>query len=253
MQYFGEEAVGTTKDRKVIRRVTLSDTVIEELRKMIVANLKPGDRLPTENELAAVFSVGRSSIREGLKVLSALGIVERRNEGTFVSKSPNVYLVEPLGLMVQMEVANFTDILEMRELLELVTVRLAVARATEEDIEALEKLVWEMEKPGLQTDEFIQADIEFHSTLAGAARNAALGQFLYAVRTVLVRFQERACSNPKIQEHALVHHRKLVQAIRRRNVRLAQKLMEEHLKVARVFHGVPEEETEKETGKEIKD
>lgn len=224
---------------KKILRVKLSDAVINELQKMIASKLKPGDRLPTENELAKIYGVGRSSIREALKVLSALGLVERRNEGTFVSSMPNDYLTEPLSLLVSMDFANLSDVVEMRELLEIEIVRLATIRATNEDISIFENLVWEMEKPGLSTDAFVKADIHFHSALAKATGNIVLCQTLNAIRSVLVRFHEQKCGDSSVQESAIVLHKNMLQAIRNRNPKEAQIIMEEHLKVARVFHGIP--------------
>jgi len=229
----------TFDNSRPIKRVSLSDTIIEELNKIIASKYKPGDRLPTENELAKNFGVGRSSIREALKVLSKLGIVERRNEGTFVFSSPKDYLVEPLSLLVQMEHAKLSDIVEMREMLELETVRLATKRATEEDILLLENIIWEMERPGLQTDEFITLDIEFHSCLGKAAGNVVISQTLTAIRVVLNRFHRHICNDPKVQEDAITLHKDMIQQIRKRNCKEARKVMEKHLQVARIFHSIP--------------
>ena len=224
---------------KSIKRISLSDTVIEEMNKSIASKYKPGDRLPTENELAKNFGVGRSSIREALKVLSKLGIVERKNEGTFVSSSAKDYLVEPLSLLVQMEYANLSDIVEMRETLELESVRLATKRASEEDILELEKIIWEMDKPGLTNEEFVEHDIDFHSTLASAAGNVVLSQTLTAIRVVLNRYYENICSDPKVQESAIATHKNVVKHLCARNYEEAKRHMEEHLRVARIFHSIP--------------
>ncbi len=226
------------------RGAKLSDTVISELRKMIIGNSKPGDRLPTEKDMANIFGVGRSSIREGLKVLSTLGVVERRNEGTFVARATNDCLVEPLSFLIQMELANLTDVLELRELLELWIIKKVASIATDADIAAFEQHLWQMEKPGLETEEFIKADMQFHSELARVAGNAAISEILRAIRTVLFRFQGEACGNPPIQKLAISSHRQIVQAIRERNARAAQEWMQKHLKVSRIFHGFPEDALE---------
>ncbi|MCL5126472.1 MAG: FadR family transcriptional regulator [Deltaproteobacteria bacterium] len=224
--------------------VKLSDTVISKLRKMITTNSKPGDRLPTEKDLAQIFGVGRSSIREALKVFSTLGLVERRNEGTFVARTTNDCLVEPLSFLIQMELADLTDVLELREILELWVVKRAATMATDQDVATFEQLLWQMEKPGLETEEFIKADIQFHSALARVAGNAAIGEILQAIRTIILRFQGEACGNPPIQKLAIATHSEIVQAIKRRNPRAAQNSMQKHLKVSRIFHGFHEKALE---------
>lgn len=83
-------------------RVNLSDTVVEKLEAMI-STMKPGERLPTEKELSERFSVGRSTIRESMKVLSARRMVVRRNEGTFVGDAVKGCLVDPLKLIINMQ------------------------------------------------------------------------------------------------------------------------------------------------------
>jgi GntR family transcriptional repressor for pyruvate dehydrogenase complex len=224
------------------RGVKLSDTVISELRKMITANSKPGDRLPTEKELAQIFGVGRSSIREGLKVFSTLGLVERRNEGTFVTGTTNDCLVEPFSFLIQMELAQLTDVLELRDVLELWVIKKAAKLATDEDIVTFEQHLWQMEKPGLDTEEFVKADIQFHSALASVAGNSAISEILQAIRKVLFRFHGEVCGKPPIQRHAISSHRQIVQSIRERNSRAAQAHMLEHLKVSGIFHDSSEDE-----------
>lgn len=222
------------------RGIKLSDTVIDELKKMITTNSKPGDRLPTEKDLAQIIGVGRSSIREGLKVFSTLGLVERKNEGTFVTGTTNDCLVEPLSFLIQMELANLTDVLELREILELWVIRKIARIATAEDVIAFEQYLWLMEKPGIKTEEFVKADIQFHSALARVAGNTVIAEILQAIRTVLFRFQGEACGNPSIQKLAVSTHREIVQAIKGRNHRAAQNSMQKHLKVSRIFYGFPE-------------
>ena len=95
----------------------LTDTVIQKLENMI-AGMKPGDRLPTESALAEQFAVGRSTIRESLKVLSYGKRIVRTNEGTFVAESTSDHLVDPLNFIVNMDVGNVLELIELREMLE---------------------------------------------------------------------------------------------------------------------------------------
>ena len=141
-------------------KIRLSDTVMKELE-AIILNMKPGDKLPTEMELAERFSVGRSTIRECMKVFSARKMIVRRNEGTFVSSQVKECLVDPLNILVSMDIGNLTELIELREILETEAVKLAVQRATDEEIKAIERADWRMDEPGISPDEMQSRDFEF--------------------------------------------------------------------------------------------
>ena len=117
---------------KMNDRITLSDNVLKQLENLIVKELKPGEKLPTEAQLSETFSVSRSTIRESMKVLSAKGLVVRKNQGTFVSEKVNKCLIDPLDLLINMKIGNVRDLLELREMLELQTIRVAAERISED-------------------------------------------------------------------------------------------------------------------------
>lgn len=133
-------------------RVSLSDTIIEKLEEMIMT-MRPGDRLPTEMELSEMFSVGRSTIRESMKVLTAKKMVVRRNEGTFVADAVNGCLVDPLSMIINMTNCNINSLLEVREILEISAIEMAAQRATQSDVSELERANWLMLEPGLSPEQ----------------------------------------------------------------------------------------------------
>lgn len=167
-------------------RVSLSDTIIEKLEEMI-ATMKPGDRLPTEMELSELFSVGRSTIRESMKVLTAKKMVVRRNEGTFVADAINGCLVDPLNMIINMTACDVNSLIELREILELSAIEMAAHRATQSDIVELERANWLMSEPGLTRVEKQKRDIEFHSAIAKCTGNMVIVELLNAVRTVIAQ------------------------------------------------------------------
>lgn len=211
-------------------RVTRSDQLMDELEKRIL-QMEPGEKLPTEIELSEQYNVGRSTIREILKVLSYKKLIIRRNEGTFVAENISDYLVDPLNLIVNMSVGNVGELMELREMLEMMAVRLGVRRATEEDIANLERVNWLIREPGL-TDEQKQArDVEFHNELANCAKNHVMAQLLSSARQVIIQNVE---ASPKDIPSALMDkgvewHEKIIQAIKDRDEEVAVRLMEEYL------------------------
>ncbi|MBQ9931451.1 MAG: FadR family transcriptional regulator [Firmicutes bacterium] len=208
----------------------LTDTVIQKLENMI-ADMNPGDRLPTESTLAEQFAVGRSTIRESLKVLSYNKRIVRTNEGTFVAESSADHLVDPLNFIVNMDVGNVLELIELREMLELLVVRMAVRRASEEDITALEKCDWMFREPGLDRDERRQRDFAFHNQLAKCGGNAIVGQLLNAVRQVIAKQMEEDPLPEPVNAAGGVLHEKIISAIRERDESEAVRAMEEYLLV----------------------
>lgn len=170
-------------------RVSLSDTIIEKLEEMI-ATMKPGDRLPTEMELSELFSVGRSTIRESMKVLTAKKMVVRRNEGTFVTDAVNGCLVDPLNMIFNMTNCDINSLIELREILELSVIEMAAQRATPDDVVELERANWLMNEPGLTREEKQRRDMEFHAAMAKITGNMVIMELLNAVRTVIAQCVE---------------------------------------------------------------
>ena len=210
-------------------KVNLSDFVIAELEKMILA-LKPGDRLPTEKELAERFNVGRSTIRESMTVFVAQKMVVKRNEGTFVADNSKDYLINPLNLIINMEIGNIDDLKELREMLELNLVRLAAERASVEDIRALERADWMHREPGLSKKEMQERDIAFHRAIADATGNTVAGELVSALRTVIAnRVEDRLPPSAFwTLDKERDFHRELVTCIRDHDPEKGQRCMEDY-------------------------
>lgn len=227
------------------RTPELSEKVVDQLKKMITQNMKPGDQLPTEGELMSIFAVSRSTIRESLKVLSALGLVVRRSGGTFVNNTVNDCLVEPLHIMLDLEVASVSDLLEMRALLELDVISLVAEKISDESIRELERYVWQMQNPDASDSDFQKIDIQFHRRLAEATGNAILVELICSVRNVISEKQAETCKIQPIQKQVIASHNKLMDALRAHNTEQALAYMKEHLRISQVFYGfMPESSCE---------
>lgn len=209
-------------------RIVLSDSVLENLEKMI-GKMQPGERLPTEAALSEQFSVGRSTIRESLKVLSYKKIIVRRSEGTFVAeKSPNCF-VDSLNLILNLDTGNINELIELRELLETSSVRLAARRALPEEIESLKRKEWLFEEPGISEKERSQRDLDFHVQLASCAKNQILKDLLKAVKLVLMDGIKKPSMPQELFEEGKQLHERIVSAVAEHNETEAVMAMEEYL------------------------
>jgi GntR family transcriptional repressor for pyruvate dehydrogenase complex len=212
------------------QRQRISELVCDEITEMITSKMKSGDRLPPEFELSSMFNVGRSTIREALRVLESVGFVEKSGGGTYVSSSPKDCLVEPLSLMIDMKFAQLSDIFQMRRILEIEAVKLAIMNASKDDILNLENIFWMMHKPDLTSEEFVELDKQFHYAIASATGNAVMYHFIKDINTVISKFMDKLCIGLKdSRDVSLPQHKKTLDGILTKNVDLALEGMTGHL------------------------
>jgi len=222
---------------KPIKNKRTTEIILEQIKQfMIEGQLNPGDKLPTEMELAERFQVSRTSIRESLSALSLTGILEiRQGEGIFVKHSPSNAVIEPLTFILLMEKNHVQNILEVRKALEIESVDLAAQRRTEQDIESLRDLLERMEKdlPEAKNSEYL--DLAFHLALATASKNPLLdrlmntvqeifGQTLKVTRTLWMMSSQEGTTQQLFEEHKEVY----LAVVNGENEK-ARSLMYEHL------------------------
>lgn len=197
--------------------MNLSDSIQKELEELITSGFKPGDRIPTEMELAERFSVGRSTIRESMKALVAKGLVARTTEGTFVSDKVNQCLIDPLSLMVNMEIGDIYDLLELREIIELGMIRIAAQKIDDSSLSMLKRINWQIQEPDADPAVLQERDIAFHSKIAESTGNQVLTEFLNAIRRVIVRNIENEETTSGFIQEAYMQHQGLIEALEEHN------------------------------------
>lgn len=207
--------------------------VYEETVRQLEANLEdgawpPGSRLPSERELAQVLNVGRTSVREALRMLQALDLVEiRPGEGTFVkAKAAPLAEAKLQSLLQNREVVQ---LYEVRELLELQTAALAVERATPEDIAAIESAVDRMADALKAGQTCLDEDLEFHLALARASDNQVLSQILEMLCDKLRPAIDLLFQVPGRPGRSVTEHRVILAAIKEGDSAKSQELMRVHL------------------------
>ena len=171
-----------------IKRKPISAEILNMITDNILAgNLKPGDKLPTEFELAESLDVGRNSVREAIKMLHSLGVVEvKMGAGTFITSSMNGAILDPLILSLAFEQGTSRELVDLRLMIEIGAANLAIQDATDEEIERLqaanEKLREAAEKQNSDSNYLREADLNIHYTLFEIAKNrflAKIGKAIY--------------------------------------------------------------------------
>ena len=220
-----------------VRRTSLSDEIVGQIIELISrAVLKPGDRLPPERSLCKQFDVGRTSLREALRTLAVMGILEPRvGEGTFVSDNTGRYLEKSLSWGLLLDPKEVTDLVETRLMLESRNAFLAAGRATEADLRELDRTIRGIEASLDQPGEFLEFDVQFHLAIARATQNSILRNLLVLIRNYLhewirASLEEPATHTSEVRARMSVEeHGKILRAIRKRDAEAAQLAMEEHI------------------------
>ena len=184
--------VGEVVEKNFLRPIdntSIVQQVIDRLTyAMIYKELRPGDKLPTEMELAASFGVGRNSIREAIKILVSFGVLDiRRPEGTFVSSGFSDKMINPLLYGIILDQSDSLDNLkELREWIDLGILELAMEKAEPEDLFQLELQLKNLlsEIDGGEAEKVFMADDNFHDAISTAAHNSLLKQIAKLVRTL---------------------------------------------------------------------
>lgn len=225
-------------------RDSLSKQVADELTQAIIAGeFEAGSLLPSEPELATRFDVSRLTIREAVKILRAANlVVVQGGRGTTINP---ISAWTDLGLLVQAELANpdAADgdesvphrLIEARRLIETGSARLAAERRTEDDLEALERYQLELEEATRVEDleGFVKADLAFHRRVMEATGNPFIHVLFDPLHRALEEGRRQTSAVQEIREHAVLHHRAVLDAITAGDPELADLRMAEHMEQTR--------------------
>ncbi|MEV1294236.1 FadR/GntR family transcriptional regulator [Pseudonocardia sp. NPDC049635] len=209
--------------------------VADQLRRLIVrGEVRPGQRLPAEPELAAAFGVSRGTLREALRVVASQKLVTTRRGvqgGTFVSvpELGNLgdMLEANLGLLAAAEVVDVDSLVQVRAYIEVPTAGAVAASGTPEDMESLRRAI-EAETVGTESGD-VQAHRGFHLALLRAVENPLLEIISAPISSVLQSRMKRSVVPRERWEVVLAEHRAIYDAIREHRREDAERLMHDHL------------------------
>ncbi len=216
---------------KQITSSRLYERIVEQIEAQVLSgNLKYGDRLPTERELAEQFGVSRTAVREAVKALREKGLVQGHpGRGTFITDGTSRAMRDSLGLMMKIGADTGADnVVEVREILEPEIAALAATRATLDDLARLREAVATMDEALNDADAFIEADMDFHLALAGATQNSVVCALIDPV-VDLLREQRKRIFLVNGAARGQYHHKRILEAIERRDPEAARAAMRAHL------------------------
>ena len=226
---------------KLVRTSRLYEQILQQIEDAILkGTLKPGDQLPAERELAQQFGVSRTAVREAVKALREKGLVEAYSgRGTFVTDGTSQAVRQSLDLMMKIgQPEGSTHLAEVRAILEPEIAALAAIRAEEQDIAAMREAVAVMDRSGSDGDAFIEADLDFHLSLAEAAANPLILSLIDSIVGLLREQRMRVFKVKGGPERGQFHHKRILEAVERRDSEKAREAMRAHLQQVREDCGV---------------
>ncbi len=220
---------------KPITKTRLSEAAIEQIKEMIVdRNLEPGAKLPSERELVTSFGISRSSIREALRMLEIMGLVEvKPGKGVYV-KGLTGDLFMPLSSLLSSHRETLNHHFEARLLLEPAAAALAAKRASNNDIKRLKKIT-KIFKENLKKEnliELIRADIEFHRLIANATNNETIEVLMNTITRYNFEGWKMSLRTKERPANTVIEHGKILEAIASGDEKKAKSAMRFHLKEA---------------------
>lgn len=213
--------------------------VLKQINNLIIeGKLNPGDRLMGEREMASELGVSRTTLREALRTMELLGLVEiKPGGGTFIRDVQLDYVINPLALALSVEPTRLDELWEIRMTLEVECAGLAAARASEESLRWISHALKDMQVELHDLDAYAKADMRFHYMVAQASQNSLMNRLLQTLVVHIfelikkagpLRFSHDIGGLHTVQEHIAIY-----EAISRHNSGEAQKLMRYHLEEAR--------------------
>ncbi len=214
-----------------IKSTRIYEEIVRQVKAMIAeGRLKGGDRLPPERDLAEKFVVSRTSVREALRALESLGLVEiRAGEGTFIRQVSVEALVEPLALLMVSQREATGELFEARRLLEPALAALAASRATPEEIQEMERILEEQAREVAGGRTGLAQDAQFHAAIGTASHNRAMTRIAHAIIDLLSQSREDSLNTPGRPTHSHQSHRRILAAISGRDAEAARQAMVEHI------------------------
>ncbi len=231
-----EESVATNGFKKLTRE-NLSDRVVEQIREKIESGeLKPGDKLPSEQELADRFGIGRMTLREGLRRLQYINVLSAV-PGGYEVKGPGLYnLINEFSEIYNEGISEqkFRELKEMRLTLEVKIVQLACVRRSEEDLIGIKESIDNMKKAVDDMDEeaIIEASIQFHNRIARASGNELFIIVLDSIHDVTRKGRLETLAINGRYHLAVEEHYKIYKAIEEKDAETAEALMQHHIETS---------------------
>ena len=221
----------TKPEFETIRRNKVYEEVARQIERLILTKLRPGDKLPAERELAEMLGVSRSSIRDAMRSLELVGLVEpRQGAGTVVREiSPDI-LVTPLSNILAHKRQMVGELLDFRKMLEPPLAARAATHASPEKVAEMDEILRRQDEKLSRGELAIEEDNQFHDAIARASGNSVVLKVLDILMDLLRETRALSLQRKGRPQKSIAGHRRILGAIKRRDPAAAEAAMRQHIK-----------------------
>jgi len=226
-----------------VKKTRVYHEIVAQIRELIAqGRIQPGDRLPPERELADLFKASRNSVRDALRVLEQMGLIETRHgDGNYVRTLSPEELTEPLASLLLQSREQMRELWEVRRVFEPAVAEYAAQRITAEELDELSGVLAEQQAQVSLGRTGLLEDTQFHYGIAEAARNPVLLRVIDTIVDLLHASRERSLQQGDRPQQSLAGHRRILDALRHRDPGQARAAMLQHLRDVE-SQAFPEEE-----------
>ena len=215
---------------ETVRRNKVYEEVARQIERLILKKLKPGDKLPSERELAETLGVSRSSIRDAIRSLELMGMVEpRQGAGTIIREISSDSLVNPLGNALKRKEELISELLDFRKMLEPPLAARAATRVSADEISEMEEILQRQQEKQSHGEAAVAEDAEFHYSIALASGNSVVLKVLDILMDLLRGTRERSLQVEGRPQKSLAGHRRILAALKRHDAEAAKAAMRRHI------------------------
>ena len=216
---------------KPIEKLVLIDHIIETIGRLIAnGKLKPGDVVPSERTLSNLLKVSRNSIRQALKALDVLGVIDiNPGSRTYINTSISNLLINPMKFMTLLHDLKIKELFQTRKIIEVELARLAAVNATEENIAAMFDALEKARENIKSKNKYLEYEMIFHENIFKSSGNRILTALMASINNLLLESRKKTVKFFPDLSLSLKQHYKIFQSIKENNSEKAGQLMLEHL------------------------
>lgn len=214
-----------------IERTSLGTQAAKAIKALIISGeLRPGDALPSERDLAAMLGISRPSLREAIRSLGAANVLEvRQGGGTYVTSLDPRLLAQPIDFLLQIDEESLHHLFEVRKVLEVGAARLAAASISDNQLDDLERLSSAAERVLSSPSRFLRLDLDIHTAITEATGNPIFMRLYQSIVDLSVESRKRTARVAATRRKAHNDHVAIIAALRSRSPDAAAQAMQEHL------------------------
>ena len=214
-----------------VKRISTVERIVENLITLIkTRSLHMGDKLPSERQLCEIIGVSRPILREALKALQVMNIIDiRQGAGAYVKGLEPEDVIEHLDIVFHLDSSLYRDLYEARRVLETAVAGMAALNISDSEIEAVAENIRQAAAHINDEQKFLECDLELHGMIMKAAGNRIIPVFMQSINKLSLLLRQQSNTNPHIRQNTIRDHEGIIQALKRHDPGEAAKAMDRHI------------------------